>query len=324
MKEILLRTEGLTKHFPLPGKRIQHALNNVSLDIFQGETLGIVGESGCGKSTLARTIMGVHAPTKGRFYYREQPVELTSRRARLAYAEKVQMVFQDPYASLDPRMTIEALISENLEIHGRLDKQGRHARVGELLELVGLSGEHARRYPHEFSGGQRQRIGIARALAVEPELLVCDEPISALDLSVQSQIMNLFVRLQTELNLTYLFIAHDLRMVRAISSRIAVMYLGYVVELAEVDALYDAPLHPYTIMLLQAELEADPSRNTLQNASGIQGELSAVAEAPAEGCPFAPRCARAQELCSRQNPSLLEVSPGRFVACHYAGSDESA
>lgn len=320
MKDILLKTEGLTKHFPLPGKRLQRALNEVSLEIFQGETLGVVGESGCGKSTLACTIMGVYPPTKGQFYYRGKAVDLTGRRARLSYAEKVQMVFQDPYSSLDPRMTVEAIIAENIEIHGRLDQRSKQARVRELLELVGLDGEHARRYPHEFSGGQRQRIGIARALAVQPELLVCDEPISALDLSVQSQIMNLFARLQEEFNLTYLFIAHDLRMVRAISSRIAVMYLGYVVELADAAVLYETPLHPYTSMLLQAELEADPSRNTLQNAAAIQGEPFHAAASPVAGCPFAPRCPRAQEVCHNENPPLLEQHAGRFVACHYAES----
>ncbi|MEG0758921.1 MAG: ATP-binding cassette domain-containing protein, partial [Raoultibacter sp.] len=294
----------------------QKALNGVSIEIFQGETLGIVGESGCGKSTLARTIMGVHAPTKGQFFYREEPVDLTSRRARVAYAKKVQMVFQDPYASLDPRMTVEAIISENLEIHTSLKQQIKHDRVIELLAMVGLDEEHARRYPHEFSGGQRQRIGIARALAVQPELLVCDEPISALDLSVQSQIMNLFVRLREEYNLTYLFIAHDLRMVRAISTRIAVMYLGYVVEIAESADLYGTPLHPYTIMLLQAELDADPSRNTLQNAAAIQGELSRVDKSPQSGCPFAPRCSRVQDICHQHNPTLRTMSPGHLVACH--------
>lgn len=316
MRDILLKTEGLTKYFPLPAKRIQRALNEVSIEIYQGETLGIVGESGCGKSTLARTIMGVHAPTQGSYYYRGEQVDLTSRRARMAYAKKVQMVFQDPYASLDPRMTVEAIIAENLEIHGKINQQIKHDRVSELLSLVGLDGEHAKRYPHEFSGGQRQRIGIARALAVQPELLVCDEPISALDLSVQSQIMNLFVRLQAECNLTYLFIAHDLRMVRAISTRIAVMYLGYVVELAESTVLYNTPLHPYTVMLLQAELDADPSHNTLQHAAAIQGELSQGGLSSQSGCPFAPRCSRVQDCCRQHNPALLEVSPGHFVACH--------
>lgn len=312
--EPLLEIEQVTKIFSLGGKKKLEAVKDVSLNVFQAETLGIVGESGCGKSTLARIIMGIYPPTEGEVRYRGQRIDSRSHRARLAYSENVQMIFQDTYTSLDPRMTVEAIIAENLEIHKRLTGKGRKQRVCELLNLVGLPQEAASRYPHEFSGGQRQRIGIARALSIEPEFLICDEPISALDMSIQSQVMNLLKSLKDRLNLTYLFIAHDLNMVRYISDRIAVLYRGRVVELAEADALYSAPAHPYTKMLMGAVLTPDPNENKLEREKmKIQENVQIEG---ADGCPFWDRCGMAEERCKCSSPVLREVEKGHFAACH--------
>lgn len=311
--EPLLKINDLSKEFSLDRKHKLHALNKVSLEVYPGETLGIVGESGCGKSTLARIVMGIYEPTSGEVRYRGSKVILKSHRARLAYAQKVQMIFQDTYSSLDPRMTVEAIIAENMEIQGLFDAEGRRNRVHELLELVGLPGEAANRYPHEFSGGQRQRIGIARALALQPELILCDEPISALDMSIQSQVINLLIDLKDSENLTYIFIAHDLNMVRYISDRIAVLYNGCLIELAEVEELYTSPLHPYTKLLLSTALSPDPDES--KPALKSMGEQERTANAPG-GCPFYARCRDAMEECKSRAPVLTQVKQGHFVACH--------
>ena len=312
--EPLLRLEHVSKQFSLRSKRF-FAVEDVSLTIAKGETLGIVGESGCGKSTLARLIMGVFPPTSGRVLFHGEELRLSSAKRRAAFAQHAQMIFQDPYASLDPRLTAEAIIAEGLEIRGGLSPQERRQRVHTLLGLVGLSAEHAARFPHEFSGGQRQRIGIARALAVEPEFLVCDEPISALDISVQSQIVNLLGKLRAELGLTYLFIAHDLNMVRYLSNRIAVMYLGNLVELAGADTLCTEPRHPYTRALLNAVLTLQPAQSLLDPAQGAVPD-STVLHRPEAGCAFALRCPHAQERCRRERPVFVEKETGHFIACH--------
>ncbi len=311
--EPLVEIRNVSKYFALGRKRKIDALKDVSLDIFQGETLGIVGESGCGKSTLARAVMGIHPPSQGEIKYRGKQIDFRSHGARLSYSEKVQMIFQDTYTSLDPRMTVEALIAENLEIHKLLDGEGRRQKVYDLLEMVGLPKESASRYPHEFSGGQRQRIGIARALSIAPEFLICDEPISALDMSIQSQIVNLLKGLKQSLNLTYLFIAHDLNMVRHISDRIAVLYRGRVVELASAEKLCSAPIHPYTKMLMSAILLPDPAKNRLE-----QEKIEEPENGRKEGCcAFVDRCLIAEyKECSATQPDMVEVSKDHFVACH--------
>ena len=310
----LITLEHLTKQFQLAGKRF-FAVEDVSLEIRQGEVLGVVGESGCGKSTLARMIMGVYPPTAGRILYRGEEVRRRTTRERAMFARHAQMIFQDPYTSLDPKMTAEAVISEGLEICGELSAAARRERVLSLLELVGLSPEHAARFPHEFSGGQRQRIGIARALAVEPEFLVCDEPISALDISIQSQVINLLKNLREKLNLTYLFIAHDLNMVRYLSNRIAVMYLGNLVELGDAEVVSEKPKHPYTKILLDAVLVPDPADNRLSRTAAAPA-VEATRHRPEQGCVFAGRCPLAKERCHKERPVLVQREPGRFVACH--------
>ncbi len=309
----LLDIQNLSKKFSLGKKHSFYALRDVNLRLQKGETLGIVGESGCGKSTLARVLMGIHSPSAGRVLYRGEPLDLGSHRARLSYAEKVQMIFQDTYASLDPRMTVESIISEGMEIHGRFSVSERRERVHELLSMVGLPVEAANRYPHEFSGGQRQRIGIARALCLSPELLICDEPISALDMSVQSQVMNLLQNLKESLDLTYIFIAHDLSMVRYISDRIAVLYAGSVVEEAPAELLYNAPAHPYTKLLMSAALSPDPDEGKLTKNDITEPEVRGGAEG---GCAFLGRCYLAEECCKAAVPQQREVSPGHRVACY--------
>lgn len=256
-KNILLKIDNVSKHFRVSGG-ILKAVNGVSLEIKKGETLGLVGESGCGKSTLGRVVMGIYEPTKGKIVYNGKEVHINNAKNRLAYAKHAQMIFQDPYASLNPRMTVESIIAEGMEIHGMYTPEKRKQRVHELLELVGLNKEHANRFPHEFSGGQRQRIGIARAMIMEPELVVADEPISALDVSIRAQVLNLLKEAQRERGVTYLFIAHDLSVVRFISDRIAVIYRGEIVELAEAEELFNHPIHPYTRALLSAVPIPDP------------------------------------------------------------------
>ena len=314
--EVLVRAEHICKYFKIGGGRMLHAVEDINLDIHRGETLGLVGESGCGKSTLGRTLMGIYQPTKGKLVYDGRPVDLSNKKDRFAFAKKAQIVFQDPYASLDPRMTVGSIIEEGMIIHNMYDAKRRQERVAELLATVGLNREHANRFPHEFSGGQRQRIGIARALAIEPEFIVCDEPISALDVSIQAQIVNLLIRLQKEKGLTYLFIAHDLAMVKHISDRVAVMYLGNIVEITQASALYANPMHPYTQALLSAIPIPDPEVEEKKQRIRLEGELPSPVDPP-EGCRFINRCRFASERCRKERPELMEMEPGHLVACHY-------
>ena len=313
--EILVRAENLCKYFKVSGGRMLHAVEDVSLDIRRGETLGLVGESGCGKSTLGRTMMGIYTPTKGKLFYAGQELDLKNKKARFDFAKKAQIIFQDPYASLDPRMTVGSIIEEGMIIHGLYDAAGRKKRVAELLETVGFNAEHANRFPHEFSGGQRQRIGIARALAIEPEFIVCDEPISALDVSIQAQVINLLHDLQTKLGLTYLFIAHDLNVVKYISDRIAVMYLGSIMETAESGELYANTLHPYSKALLSAVPIPDPELEHEKKREILEGDVPSPINKP-KGCPFSTRCPCCTAKCRAEMPKLREVRPGHMVACH--------
>lgn len=313
--EKLITLENVSKHFHVGRKQTLVAVNNVSMDIYKGETLGVVGESGCGKSTLGRTVMGIYNATSGKITYNGEEVNLKKTKDRYEYSKKAQIIFQDPYASLNPRMTVGSIIEEGMEIHNMYDKEKRRERVYELLETVGLNREHANRFPHEFSGGQRQRIGIARALAVEPEFIVCDEPISALDVSIQSQIINLLKNLQEEHGFTYMFIAHDLNIVKYISDRIAVMYLGNLVELADSDEIYEHTLHPYSQALLDAVPIPDPEKESLKERKLLSGDVPSPIN-PKPGCPFAGRCPKATEACRTTSPELKEVRPNHFVACH--------
>lgn len=311
---ILVKVDNVSKHFHTAGGVVK-AVNNVSFEIAKGETVGLVGESGCGKSTLGRTLMGIYQPTEGKIYFNNEEINIRKAKDRYKYAKKAQMIFQDPYASLNPRMTVGSIISEGMEIHNMYTPEKRKERVGELLDLVGLNKEYANRFPHEFSGGQRQRIGIARALAIEPEFLICDEPISALDVSIQSQIINLLIDLQKRLGLTYLFIAHDLDIVRYISDRIVVMYLGHVVEIGESNEVYSNALHPYSQALLSAVPIPDPELEREKKRIILEGDIPSPINLP-KGCPFAGRCHYAKPECSESMPELKEVSAGHFVACH--------
>ncbi len=314
MSKPLVQVRGLKKQFHTNGGLLK-AVDDVSFEIFKGETLGLVGESGCGKSTLGRTILRLEEPTEGEVLYdninifRSTPKELQLLRRRM------QIIFQDPYASLNPRMTAGDIVKEPLEIHGLETGSNRQKRAHELLSLVGLSTNCAGRFPHEFSGGQRQRIGIARALAVSPEFLVCDEPISALDVSVQAQIVNLLKQLQKDMGLTYLFIAHDLAMVKYLSTRVAVMYLGHIVELASSLDLYTHPLHPYTQALLSAIPIPDPKIEKSRTRIVLKGDVPS-ALSPPKGCIFAGRCPHAKEICHKVRPAWKEVAPQHFAACH--------
>lgn len=312
--KVLLSLENVSKNFNVNGG-ILKAVNNVSFDVKKGETVGLVGESGCGKSTLGRTVMGIYHPSSGKIVYDGKELQIKSSKDQLAYAKKAQMIFQDPYASLNPRMTVGDIIAEGMEIHGMYNSKKRKERVKELLELVGLNKEFSNRFPHEFSGGQRQRIGIARALAIEPEFLVCDEPISALDVSIQSQVINLLIDLQKKLGLTYLFIAHDLDIVRYISDRIVVMYLGHVVEIGAANEVYNNALHPYSQALLSAVPIPDPDLEKQKKRIVLQGDIPSPIDLPA-GCPFVGRCPRACEKCYNEKPQLVEVEPNHFVACY--------
>ncbi len=322
----LLRVTGLQKLFPIRKgflkRTVGHvrAVDGVSFHIDEGETLGLVGESGCGKTTTARCILRAIEPTAGEIFMRTangSTVELGGLRpAQLrALRREMQMIFQDPFTSLNPRMTLLDLVGEPLLVHGMKNRREREERVADLLRRVGLRAEYMRRFPHAFSGGERQRIGIARALALHPRLVVADEPVSALDVSVQAQILNLLVDLQADLKLTYLFVAHDLSVVRHISDRVAVMYVGRMVELAETEALFVAPKHPYTAALLSAAPEPDPRSRARRII--ISGEVANPA-APPSGCYFHPRCPHAVDVCRTQTPAWQETSPGHFVACHRA------
>ena len=312
--EYLLDVRGLYKHFTVPGGVVR-SVDGVSFAIRKGETLGLVGESGCGKTTTGRTIVRLYDVTDGQVLFRGKDLAPLSQQEMLPFRKEIQMIFQDPYASLNPRMTVGDIVMEPMVIHN-LPKDERRDRVRKLLTIVGLNSEHANRYPHEFSGGQRQRIGIARALAVEPEFIVCDEPISALDVSIQAQIVNTLEDLQKELGLTYLFIAHDLSMVKHISDRIAVMYLGNIVEIAESNELYTHPLHPYTRSLLSAIPVPDPDKSDARRRIMLEGEIPSP-QNPPSGCVFRTRCPMASERCAAEVPLPVEIETGHIVACHF-------
>jgi oligopeptide/dipeptide ABC transporter ATP-binding protein len=320
---ILLETRDLVKHYPIRGGVLMkqvgavQALDGVSLAIREGETLGLVGESGCGKTTLGRAILRLEEPTSGEVRFEGENILPYPREQMRLLRRKMQIIFQDPFSSLNPRKTVASIVGEPLKIHGVQRRREREARVLELLEVVGLQREHLRRYPHMFSGGQRQRIGIARALALNPRLVVCDEAVSALDVSIQAQVLNLLRDLQEKLGLTYLFISHDLHVVRYISSRVAVMYLGKIAELAPAEALYRRPLHPYTQALLSATPMPDPTRRRQRIL--LKGDVPSPINPPA-GCRFHTRCRYAQSVCGREEPPLKEIAPGHQAACHFAGS----
>ncbi|HDQ13300.1 MAG TPA: dipeptide ABC transporter ATP-binding protein [Sediminispirochaeta sp.] len=324
-QETLLRVEGLKKHFEL--KRsflslgrvpILKAVDGVSFDIKKGETLGLVGESGCGKSTLGRVILRLYEATAGQVYYEETDITALKKEELRRFRTKMQIVFQDSYSSLNPRQRVADIIAEPMTIHTEMSDSKIRARVVELLELVGLKAMHAERFPHEFSGGQRQRINIARALALYPNFIVCDEPISALDVSIQAQVVNLLQDLQKKLGITYLFIAHDLSMVQHISDRIAVMYLGKMMELAPSTALFREPLHPYTQSLISAIPLPNPKKERERTHVVLEGEVPSPVNQP-EGCVFHTRCPLADERCGRETPEMREFRSGHHVACHYAG-----
>ena len=316
MSTPILEVRDLKKYFPIGRNRVLRAVDGVSFSIARGETLGLVGESGCGKTTCGRTCAGLYSRTGGQVLFDGQDVHAMDRRARFAFTRRMQTIFQDPYSSLDPRMKVEALVDEGLRVH-RLypDANARRDRTAELLEQVGLGTEAMGRYVYEFSGGQRQRIGIARALAVEPECIICDEPISALDVSIQAQVVNLLKRLQQEKGLTYLFIAHDLSMVKHISDRVAVMYLGTLVELAPAWELYAFPRHPYTKALLSAVPVADPRTERTRRRILLEGDPPSPVDLPG-GCRFCGRCPYVKPLCREKLPPLKEITPGHFLACH--------
>lgn len=315
--DVLLEVKDLQKHFPMGKNKILRAIDGISFAIKKGETLGLVGESGCGKSTVGRTITQLYTPTAGEVLFENETLHgLHNKEAQKKYKQKMQMIFQDPYSSLNPRSTVQEIIGEGLLIHHpEMSKQERNKRVIDLLELVGLNQKHAHRYPHEFSGGQRQRVGIARALAVDPQFIVADEPIAALDVSIQAQIVNLLKNLQDEKGLTYLFIAHDLSMVKHISDRIAVMYLGKIVELADSEQLYEKPLHPYTEALLSAIPLPDPKLERTRERIILKGDVPSPTNLPS-GCRFRTRCPKAMDICAQVEPKWQEAEPGRLVACH--------
>ena len=316
MADALFEVRGLKRYFK-SGKRTVKALDGVSFVLQRGETLSLVGESGCGKTTCARTLLGVYPPTEGTVLWNGKDTAALSRAERGEFSKQNQMVFQDPYACLDPRMTVSELIEEGMKRHFSYTAEKRRKLVRELLETVGLTAEFASHFPHELSGGQRQRIGIARALALEPECLVCDEPIAALDVSIQAQIINLLMRLQAERGLTYLMISHDLTVVRHISDRVAVMYLGVIVEFSQVQALYETPLHPYTKALFSAIPEADSDSDWLSRRVPLDGEPPNPLASPA-GCKFCARCLQAAPRCQTEAPPLREYMSGHFVACWQA------
>jgi oligopeptide transport system ATP-binding protein len=312
----VVSVQNLCKNFQVGRGKYLHAVNKVNLDIHQGEIVGLVGESGCGKSTLGKTIIKLHSETSGSIQFLgEEIAGPMSRSRRQQYSRQVQMIFQDPYSSLNPRMTVEDIVAEGPDAHRMWSRQERPTKVGQWLQRVGLHASHGTRYPHEFSGGQRQRIGIARALALEPKLVICDEPISALDVSVQAQIINLLRELQVEHKLTYLFIAHDLSMVRVICDRMAVMYLGCLVELGKAADVYDNPVHPYTQALVSANPLPDPKAERTRERKLIAGEISSPIN-PKSGCQFATRCPHVMDKCRSVTPALLPTSSNRLVSCH--------
>jgi len=321
----LLEVKNLVKHFPQKAGFFSQrsgtvvAVDGINFTLQARETLGLVGESGCGKSTTGRIILSLLRPTSGEVLFRGRNVHSLGKKELRRLRKEIQIIFQDPYASLNPRMTVGQILGEALKIHHNLSGDAARERMRELLEAVGMSGEHISRYPHEFSGGQRQRIGVARALAVQPKLIICDEPVSALDVSVQAQVLNLLQDLKREFNLTYLFIAHDLAVVRHISDRIAVMYVGKIVEMADRDSIYERALHPYTQALLQAIPIPDP--HLRREYKQLEGELPSPLNLPS-GCRFHTRCDRAMEICRKEEPLFLDIESGHSVSCHLYRQEE--
>lgn len=316
MYDPILQVKQVKKHFKVGKGQVLQAVDGITFHVNRGETFGLVGESGCGKSTIGRTIMSLYETTAGEVIYEGQNIHTLNKEEKFSYYRKIQMIYQDPYASLNPRSTVQEVIAEPMEVHQLYPaKEEQLDRVYELLEEVGLDRDHANRYPHEFSGGQRQRIGIARALALDPEFIIADEPISALDVSVQAQVVNLLKDLQTKKDLTFLFIAHDLSMVKQISDRIGVMYLGHLVELTESEYLYERPLHPYTQALLSAIPIPDPDIEAQRERIILQGELPSPIDPP-EGCVFRTRCPKAMDICAREKPEWTEAETNHYVACH--------
>lgn len=322
-KEVLLEVKDLCKYFPVnkglfKEKSYVKAVDRVSFTLNKGETLGIVGESGCGKTTMGRTILKLYNPTSGKIIFQGQDITNKSTKEMVPLRKELQMIFQDPYASLDPRMTVGDIIGEAIDVHKLYTGEERTNKIRNLLSRVGLASDHINRYPHEFSGGQRQRIGIARALALEPDFIVADEPVSALDVSIQAQIINLLVKLQKEKGFSYMFISHDLSVVEHLCDRVGVMYLGNMMELADKEELFTNPLHPYTKALLSAIPIPDPT--VKRERIILKGDLPSPANPPA-GCKFHTRCPRATEKCKTDAPEYREVKKGHFVACHYAGEE---
>ena len=323
MKEKILEVRDIKKYFPIKGGFLQKTIANVkavdgvSFDVLRGETIGLVGESGCGKSTLGRTIVRLYEPTEGEIIFNGQDISGFKGQELKHLRKQMQLIFQDPYSSLNPRMNVSTIVGEAMLAHGIVKKGPEFTqRLTEVIEMCGLSSYHINRYPHQFSGGQRQRIGIARALALNPEFVVCDEPVSALDVSIQSQVLNLMMDLQEKMGLSYLFISHDLSVVKHISDRIGVMYLGSLVELADKNDLYDSPMHPYTRALLSAIPVADPTK--IKKMEAIIGEIPSNVNTP-PGCKFHTRCPYAKDICKEMIPPTKEVSPRHLVACHFAG-----
>jgi len=321
--EVIVKVRNLKKHFPIMKGVFRRqvgavrAVDGITFDIYRGETLGLVGESGSGKSTTGRVILQLELATEGTIEFEGTELTTTKGKALRSLRPRMQMIFQDPHASLNPRMNVASIIGEPLTEHNKARGEDRRKRIEELLSLVGLEPKHANRYPHEFSGGQRQRIGIARAIALNPDFIVADEPIAALDVSIQAQVVNLLEDLQDVLGLTYLFISHDLSMVRHIADRVAVMYLGKLMELGSVDRLYTSPKHPYTQALLSAVPVPDPVLESTRRRVILEGDIPSPANPP-PGCPFNTRCPVAQDLCSAEVPEWRELEPGRWVACHFA------
>lgn len=315
LAEPLVKVDDLCKNFEISRTQTLKAVNHVSFDIYKGQTVGLVGESGCGKSTTGRCLVNLYEPTSGHIYYKGKDISNLNKKEKKDFTGEVQMIFQNPYSSLNPRMTVKEIVGQGMKYHGNYSKSEIDCRIEELLKKVGLGVDHMSRFAHEFSGGQRQRIGIARALSVDPEFIVCDEPISALDVSIQAQIINMLRNLQRELGLTYLFIAHDLSVVKYISDRIIVMYLGTIVEEAPADELYRNPTHPYTKVLLSAIPVANPIKARENKRIIVKGEIPSPINAGA-GCQFAERCPYASDRCFNETPIRQEISKGHFVACH--------
>lgn len=312
----LLEVINLCKYFPVGKGKSLKAVDDVSFYIRKGETLGLVGESGCGKTTTGRTILNLYPPTSGKVLFEGRDVSGMNRGEMMEFKKNAQIIFQDPYSSLDPRMTIGEIIAEGMDVHLNISSGEKEQKIRSLLVSVGLNEDFVNRFPHELSGGQRQRIGIARALAIDPRLIICDEPISALDVSIQAQVVNLLIKLQRERGLTYLFISHDLSMVKHISDRVGVMYLGSLVEITDSGTIFENPAHPYTRILMSAIPIADPDAGLVKKRMKIQGEVPSPINAPS-GCRFRTRCPYATDICAEQPPSLNEIASGHYVACHH-------